>query len=263
MKNIVLFLAGTLALYGAWDFPGASVKSVTTNEDRITAVLSAGGKTIHVTATAEPTAADMERVRSRWDVFSRWQRINVKQAEFTLSASALEMIVIPETIDAGATNAAVFLPAGMLFYDFDGTLRYMIRLLKDGTLVKIAGSFTAEVELIARLERAIENPVLFARMNDVDYLSARVEELTGRIESLTVSVDLLRQAFIGVENRGFLGIGNKPVTPAALKAALAAKRANPAIAAGDLAAQLRKGGIELSDQEASLILAVFFNEFPK
>lgn len=220
--------------------------------------------------------------------FYAWQHIHFKNINFVVSNSFLEIVIIPHEVINNGQNLVTAIPAGitMTYYPENATLYYDFRIMKDNLLIRIAGDYLNEKEMLAKLCFAYENPMAYLQrtgpeklpekkpaddqgeiQNVLNNLVNENEKLKNDLNALKEGLDTLkkenedlRQLLIYFHNLDSFNRLRR-IPPETVKEVVELKRSNPGMTRGELSKELKNKKVTLSKQELDLILIIYFHEF--
>lgn len=226
----------------------------------------AQGKIFSVIYTGELDSKKIAQILQGREIFIRWPGLEIRQMGFSFQSDALEIWILPSSLQTSMGNLASFMPSGMVFYLAD-SLYYDFRMTKDNIFFKMRGNYLSFESFTSQIHKALENPLAYIRLYDPDYYLAKMDEYARDVEKLKAqaaeqqkALEFLRAAVIYFQNSGFLS-GSSQVSRAAMDRAVMLKKSNLKMSKKELMSQLEKEGIKLSDREVELIFAVYFNQF--
>lgn len=273
MKKIVFFaflwafLFSSVALRA--DFAKAGIREISSapyNGKMRKDFQDSQGRIFSVIYAGELDSKKIGQILEGREIFIRWPGLEIRQMVFSFQPDALEIWILPASLQTSMGNLASYMPSGMVFYLTD-SLYYDFRMTKDNIFFKMRGNYLSFESFTAQIHKALENPLAYIRLYDPDYYLTKMDEYARDIEKLKAqaeeqqkALDFLRSAVIYFQNSGFLS-GSSQVSKAALDRAVLLKKSNLKMSKKELISLLEKEGIKLSDREAELIFAVYFNQF--
>ncbi|MCL1833538.1 MAG: hypothetical protein FWG49_03455, partial [Leptospirales bacterium] len=132
---------------------------------------------------------------------------------------------------------------------------------KDKIFLRLNDKFIDEISLCKRIKEALDDPVLYLKKREPEYLLQKLNELEGDIAILKIYHDRLANSVLYLHNTGILGIGNSQVKSSLIKKVVELKTKDPALSMDQIKKQLDKEKIDFSNKELKLILNIFYNEF--
>jgi hypothetical protein len=162
--------------------------------------------------------------------FHKWKYMKPEKLEFYISNDLIEILISPKVFKYRDIDITKFLPAGMLFIQGEN-LNYNFRITKDNLFVRIKDFFKHEDLLCENIASAINDPLTYIKLRDPAYLLKKIKELEKKLSSLQATNDKflakIGNGIITLHNRGFLGIGYKPVKRDLIDKIIAMKNENP------------------------------------
>ncbi len=246
------------------------------SEDQVTLTLkSSSGLTFGLRHDGTLSDAHLEKVSRFIQIVSDLKSIKPIKIEVTFFQKQLDFLLVPEFYRIGDLDVLPYLPAGLSFSSLD-TLQYNFRLKVDNLFVRIKGDFSREDELNAKVVEAVKNPHAYIRKRDPEYFLSKLDSLqeqldkqqkrTSELEQKNAAMldvmEVMRRGIMTLDNEGFFS-GFKEIPKAKVDFVVNLKRANPAINREQLEKKLKDQKMEISSKELTIILALFFNEFPK
>jgi hypothetical protein len=254
---MVFISTGTVLSAINWQSFDAGVTDKKEDGTRVTLTLKdSQNHTFKVTYQDEATAEKLaDKIIKYKNLFYNWQQSRLKEVDFVISPSFLEIIIIPQEIMHNKANLAGVIPAGitMTYYPDKDVLRYDFRIMKDNLLMRIYGDYRTEDEMTGKLFYAYDNPLLYLRRGDPEALIQEIEELKEKLEKL-------RQAFIYLNNEDWIN-RYKIIPQENILKIIEIKNGNPKITEKELWKELKKQKIKITKHELKLVLILYFNEF--
>lgn len=229
-----------------------------------------------------------EKIIALKNEFYAWQNIHFKNISFVVSASFLEIVIIPHEVINNGQNLVSAIPAGiaMTYYPENAALYYDFRIMKDNLLIRIAGDYLNEKELLSKLCFAYENPMAYLQrtgpeklpekkpagdqgeiqnvldnlVNENAKLKNDLKELKEGLDTLKKENENLRQLLVYFHNLDSFN-RLRQIPAETIKEVVELKRGNPGMSRGQLSKELKKKKITLSKKELDLILIIYFHEF--
>ncbi len=227
----------------------------------------ASGLSFAVASAAPLTEDNIQVVRIILSTFEHWKYLKVSRIRIVFSVNNhADILVIPTSFDYKGVDLSTYMPSGMQF-SYDGYLGYDFRMYKDNLFMRLEGQVFGETDFANRLLDAVNNPVLYVQTNSPEYLLKQIGGLETKVEDLTVIVDALRKqlnvmshGLVSLNNRGFFGT-IFPVDTKAVDRVVALKTQNPSMTPAQVAAELAKEGIKISDNAIRMVFGVYFDAF--
>jgi hypothetical protein len=248
---ILIFMTAVVKIY-AIDWLSLNVTQVDKEENGGRTVITLKDKQNQVFKVIYPDEALLEKMGKTIikykDEFYSWKGIHFRDLSFVVSASFLEIMIIPTEIAHKDLNLAKAVPAGitMTYYPENDVLRYDFRIMKDNQLIRLADDYLGEDELLGRIKTAYDNPLAYLRRTEPEYLQQEIEKL--------------QQALVYLNNEDWLNRLN-PIPPETIHKVVEFKQNNPKMTKNELWKALNKEKIKITKQELNLILIICFNEF--
>ena len=188
-----------------------------------------------------------------------WKYIQVKRAKLLLEEEKREIILFPSKIHYQGKDLTPHIAQG-IFLTYTDVMEYSARVISQGKVVLVKGVFTQEEELLKKLYQAIENPSLYLRKRDPEYLLEKIENLEQKLEKLQLYQFYLQGGVLTLHNKGFLR-GPRRISQELVKKVHDLKRKYPSWGEEEIEEALDKEGVEYSSQEIRLILLLYFGEW--
>ena len=192
---------------------------------------------------------------------------------YGVSDILIDINIQPKKFTCGEKDIMPHLPKGLLF-NYDSTLSYNFRITVEKMFVKIKGYYTNEDELCKKVTSAIDDPAQYMKLRDPEYLLGQIEKMFDTQEKYKLEMDKIKTdldkyklahekfltAFLAMQNAGMFSDAT-PVDPKIIDKVISIKTENPAYKKEQITDLLEKEGLEVSEDEVFLILAVYFNEY--
>jgi hypothetical protein len=261
-------------------------------------VVSPNGIELTLGGAEEFTNEQINIVNIVLDTVGGLDRVEIEDLTIVFRGGVAEIVLVPSSFVYDGIELADYMPSGMQFF-YTSFLEYDFRMLVDELFVRVSGQYFSEQQFAERLVRVVRNPEAFIRSQDPEFLRQRIDELEnrlgqlennlrraleeaqGRISELETASEtledeqgslsanlvdvaenfaLLRYAVLILNNRGLFG-GIRMPPDEAIERAVALKRSNPELTADEAQAALAEEGLDVSNNEISLIFAIYFNDF--
>jgi len=259
--TVVFFLIVISARTFALDWQSLNASVIDTKEDGAKTVLTlkdGQNRIFRVTFQDQViTAAIADKIIKYKNEFYSWRQIHFQEVNFIISASSVEIIIIPSEIAHDQINLATVVPAGitMTYYPEKEVLYYNFRIMKDNLFIKITGDYLNEAEMLSKLTSAYDNPSAYLQRNEPE-----PENLSKELDNLKEETEKLRQALIYLHNEDWL-YRFKSIPPETIKRIVELKQSNPGMKKSELWKELKKEKIKITKQEFKLLLIIYFNEY--
>jgi hypothetical protein len=249
---VLIFMTAIVKIY-AIDWQSLNVNLVDKKEDGERTIITLKDKQNQVFKVIYLDEAMLEKmadtiIKYKNEYYS-WKDIRFKDLSFMVSAGFLEIMLIPTEIAHQNLDPAKAVPAGitMTYYPERDILRYDFRIMKDNQLIRLAGDYLGEAEMLGRINSAYNNPLAYLQRTDPEYLQQEIEKL--------------QQALLYLYNEDWLNRQN-PIPPETIRKVVELKQSNPKITKNELWKALKKEKVKITKQELTLILIFYFNEYP-
>lgn len=153
------------------------------NNQHIYTLRSQSGFAFTVAATAPLTKGNAEVLQHVVQTLSGWKLLHIARARVVFKGARADILVVPSSFVYKGVNLADYMPSGMQFY-YDRYLEYDFRMLKDNLFLRMKGEVFDEKQFAERLYSAVENPVLYLRTHNPEYLLRRLDELQQQVQKL-------------------------------------------------------------------------------
>lgn len=183
-------------------------------------------------------AADRAAAQQSRDLSARTEAILVRQAELADGIA-----------DLRSSQQALSEASGILSSRLESLKGRLGDL--DSRVAGFADQMAAELSALAKKDE-----------ETVKLIGDRTDSLAAGADRLRRETEALRYATMTFHNVEWL-FWQVPVPKDGLAKALELKAANPAWGLKELAPALKEAGLKITDQQINLILAVYYNEFPK
>lgn len=262
MRKIILlacifFTALYLHAYD-WQAKGISVETESGTSGRKTTVLKKGEARIDIIHAEDINRETGDKLSSYINKFTSFNKMKTKRITFAVSSDSIEIVVYPSSFSLGGKDIASFIPAGLVFIETD-ILRYDFRLTVDSLFLRLKGSYITEADLYKRIEKALEDPAKYVKVNDLNYaldqidiLKDDVETLKSKAHSLENENDRLKRVLAATFNK------NEKVEY--LDKLIEIKKANPSISVDDIRNKLKGAGIRAKKSSVEAIMLIYFGE---
>ncbi|MCL1833822.1 MAG: hypothetical protein FWG49_04900 [Leptospirales bacterium] len=193
--------------------------------------------------------------------FARWKYMKPKSIDYLVTNNSLEVLINPSSFTYNNNNFLQYVPGGMTFILYDYGITYNFRITKDKIFLRLNDKFIDEESLCKRIKEAVDDPVLYLKKREPEYLLQKLNEIEGDIALLKMHHDKLANSVLYLHNTGVLGIGNSQVKNSLIKRVVELKTKDPTLSIDQIKKQLDKDKIDFSNKELKLILNIFYNEF--
>lgn len=252
-----------------WSAAGYTVEKTEKTEEQVSVQLKdADSLEISLRHDGNFSDKELKSMQSFLAEMKKMKSLEIGRIEISFFSDQLQYLLIPKSLKIDGKDIQPFLPSGISFNQLD-KLEYGFRLKVKNFFVKIRGSYIDEQELVKKLKEASENPFNYIRKRDpeyflskLDFLQERINLLEKRNNDLNNTLMRMRTGFMALDNEGFFS-GFKPIDQAKIDAVLTIKKENPDIKREAIKERLEKMKLEVSSKELYIILAVYFNDFPK
>lgn len=269
VKTLLISIFMLLSVSGAmaydWSSAGMTLKESGTTEDENFIILTdRNSNEIKVRFQGELSDTWAETVVTLNQKFRTWTYMKVGKLEFYVNGNTLEILIVPSSFNYKGMDFLPHIPAGMTFLsDYD--LRYNFRVTNNDFFMRINDRFIDESFLCQRMKEAIDDPVGYMKKREPEYFLRKLNELeeaqAKTQKESSENFNKLVNAVMYFQNSGFLGFGNTPIKSQVIKRVIELKTADPKITKEIIKTQLEAEKIEVKEQEITLILNVFYNEF--
>ena len=193
--------------------------------------------------------------------FTKWESMKASAIDYLVTNNSIEALIKPSYFTYNKNNYLPYIPAGMTFILYDYGISYNFRIAKDNIFLRLNDKFIDEASLCKRMKEAIDDPVLYLKKREPEYLLQKLNELEGDITVLKMYHDRLANSVLYLHNTGFLGFGNSPVKGSLIKRVVEIKTKHPEMTFDQIKKQLDLEKTDYSSSELKLILNIFYNEF--
>ena len=146
----------------------------------------------------------INQIISSKNTFYSWSELKIDSLKYIVSKDSVEILITPSSVMSKNENITGNIPAGMLFVLSDNILQYDFRIMKDNVFVRIKGIFVDKSELFDKIALALEDPILYVRRNEPDYMLEQIDKHEEEIALLRQQLEFTRNTFIMSENSGKL-----------------------------------------------------------
>ncbi|MCL2154271.1 MAG: coiled-coil domain-containing family 149 protein [Leptospirales bacterium] len=193
--------------------------------------------------------------------FTQWEYMKSSAIDYLVTSNSLEVLINPTYFTYNNSDFLQYMPGGMTFILYDYGISYNFRITKDNIFLRLNDKFIDEVSLCKRIKEALDDPIMYLKKREPEYLLQKLNELEGDIALLKMYHDRLANSVLYLHNTGALGFGNTPVKSSLIKKVVELKTKEPALTLDKIKEQLDKEKVDYSNKELKLILNIFYNEF--
>ncbi len=261
-------------------------------------VRHATGFALTVSVRGEPTQEQVKMVESIARSIMGMKYLVPSTVRIALSDRRAEVIMVPKSFTYKGVDYVPYMPSGVQFFYVD-SLEYDFRLMVQNLFLRVRGQYFSEEQFADKIASAVENPYSYIQTHDPEYIIKKFQEIEENIErmkaafastvaagkdelsalkaelsatksdlaaankkaeSLLSDFNLLRNAVVVLNNRGFFGSINIPSREAVAKLVEMKKR-EPGLTMQNAEARMQAEGVQISSKEVFLVYSVYFNEF--
>jgi len=193
--------------------------------------------------------------------FTRWEYMKPSAIDYLITNYSWEILIKPSYFTYDNNDFLPYIPGGMIFIIYDYGISYNFRITKDNIFLRLDDKFVDEVSLCKKIKEALDDPVLYLKKREPEYLLQKLNDLESDIALLKMYHDRLTNSVLYLHNTGVLGFGNTPVKSNVIKRVVELKTKDPGLTIDKIREQLEKEKIDFSSKELKLILNIFYNEF--
>jgi len=193
--------------------------------------------------------------------FTQWKYMKPSSIDYLVTSNSCEVLINPASFTYNNNNFLPYIPGGMTFIQYDYGISYNFRITKDNIFLRLNDKFIDEESLCKKMKEALDDPIMYLKKREPEYLLQKLNELEGDIAILKMYHDRLTNSVLYLHNSGFLGFGNSPVKMSLIKKVVELKTKDPSLTYDKIKEQLKKEKVDFSNQELKLILNIFYNEF--
>ena len=193
--------------------------------------------------------------------FTQWKYMKSSAIDYLVTSNSLEVLITPNHFTYNNNDFLPYIPGGMTFILYDYGINYNFRVTKDNIFLRLNDKFIDEESLCKRIKEALDDPVLYLKKREPEYLLQKLNELESDIAQLKMYHDRLANSVLYLHNTGIFGIGNTPVKSSLIKKVVELKTNEPTLTLDKIKEQLDKEKVDYSNKELKLILNIFYNEF--
>ncbi|MCL1864964.1 MAG: hypothetical protein FWF73_04055 [Spirochaetes bacterium] len=193
--------------------------------------------------------------------FTRWEYMKPSAIDYLVTNNSCEVLINPSSFTYNNNNFLQYIPGGMTFILYDYGITYNFRITKDNLFVRLNDKFIDEESLCKRIKEAVDDPILYLKKREPEYLLQKLNEVENDIAILKMYHDRLINSVLYLHNTGFFGFGNTPVKSSVIKKVVELKAKDSTLKFDKIKEQLEKEKIDFSNKELKLILYIFYNEF--
>ena len=266
IKNffILLFICALTSSASAYNWSAAGFQEVASGveEDESYLILKDKGSiTIKIKYNDEAPIGWEEKLVELNRRFTKWESMKVSAIDYLVTNNSIDALIKPSYFTYKNSDFLPYLPAGMTFILYDYGISYNFRITKDNLFLRLNDKFIDEESLCKRMKEALDDPVVYLKKREPEYLLQKLNELEGDVALLKIYHDRLANSVLYFHNSGFLGFGNSPVKSSLIKRVVELKTKNPAMTLDQIKKQLDTEKADYSGSELKLILNIFYNEY--
>lgn len=250
-----------------WQELGFTVKEKSEKENNYEYILSKDGKNMTVKSFEKVKDDDAARISDFINQTKKFEYIEYDTITFMMKNDALNASLIPTSFLYEKKSYIPYIPAGLQFIITSDSIQYNYRIKKDSYFIKIKGDFVDDALIAQKMKKAVENPSLYIKQRDPEFMANKLELLQEELDSLKASHtrlsqnhEMLRIALMTLHNKGFFS-SEKQISANLITKIVDYKKKFPDASIDDVEKYLEKDKIEASDREIKIIFFVYFNEF--
>jgi hypothetical protein len=257
------------------------------NGKSFTDIIDSNGQAVSIATSGSAfTDANMKVLGDVLTTLESWSDLKIGSIKVIFNDDRADVLVVPTSFVYKDVDLAKYMPSGIQMY-YDNYLQYDFRMLKDNLFLRLKGEVYDQDQFAGRAYEAVQNPVLFLQTNSPEYLLQRINDLVAKVDALSQKLDQsttamqsqlkqesdaqtelssevtsLRNAYLAMNNRAFLGLGKPtPIDQKAIDQIVALKTADPTLTRQQVADKLKAQGISLTSNEINLVFDVYFNDY--
>ena len=261
---ILLFLFALVSSASAYNWSEAGFQEISsgaTDDESYLILKDKNSITIKIRYNEGIPGGWEEKVVDLNKKFTQWKYMKASSIDYLVTSNSLEVLINPSFFTYNNNNFLPYIPGGMTFILYDYGISYNFRILKDNIFLRLNDKFTDEESLCKKMKEALDDPIMYLKKREPEYLLQKLNELEGDITILKMYHDRLTNSVLYLHNTGIFGIGNTPVKLSLIKKVVELKTKDPTLKFDKIKEQLKKEKVDFSNQELKLILNVFYNEY--
>ncbi len=198
----IILLAVGISAYGVdlQNYGFSVTNTQQENNQTVYTVQAANGFSFTVASSAPLTDSNAKVLQTAVSTLSNWKLLKIQQAKIVFNGSRADILIIPSSFVYKGVDLAKYMPSGMQFY-YDKYLQYDFRMLKDSLFLRLKGEVYDESQFADRLYSAVQNPVLFLQTNNPEYLLKQINDLTKKIDELSVQLNQAKAVVQGLNDK--------------------------------------------------------------
>jgi hypothetical protein len=182
LKRIVfaIVIFSISALMWAQDFAQFGFKKTgeKKSDNLIYSILDdAGGNTVLFASSTKTIAVkDLKALQTLTETFFGWDNLKIAEIKIIAFPERLQAVILPQALSFENVDFLGNIPSGIQFY-YTSFLEYDFRMKVQDYFIRMQGSLFSEQELLARMKQAVNDPVLYIKTHDPEYMIRKLTEL--------------------------------------------------------------------------------------
>jgi len=218
----------------------------------------------------------------------KWSNLSIEKLTVDLEDNRVGVNIVPASYVNNDLDMARYMPSGMQFYISEYT-EYDFRMFKDSIFLRMKGQLFSEEQFSEKLYKALDDPVLYIRTTDPEYVFRKFDNLDSVLEANSAGIielneklnkkldkinselvleleEVRKQMFKLAEgstallNSGFMWKG-RALEEKAAEYILKWKAENPALTIAEGTSLLSGEGLKLSKWEIKILFYLYFNDY--